>query len=88
MDKKIFMMGVATLGLGITIAYFMEHHQASAQIGPAMPLSVSSTSLGATGSHMWVVDPRTSLVIHCVAQNQSLAFTCQSAALPGTTMPN
>ncbi|MEX6724171.1 hypothetical protein [Parapedomonas caeni] len=87
MNGKAVVAMAGTALLGGVAGTMLAQQPVQAQMPASGAIHVAATTVGTT-SHAWAVDPRTSLVIHCVAtQPTSASFTCQSAALPGMGAP-
>lgn len=77
------------LALGAAGALAVQDRPAEAQsfgVGGGGPLHIASSSVG-SASHAWAIDPRTSLVIHCVSSGAKAEFECESQPLPGMARP-
>ena len=82
-------LGIGCLAIGAGVFLFSHDRQAEAQsfgVGGGGPLHIAASSVG-NASHAWAIDPRTSLVIHCVATGDKAAFQCESQPLPGMARP-
>lgn len=87
MNRKAYLAIAAAALVGGVAGAMLVQQPVQAQMPAMGTVHVSATTVGTT-SHAWAVDPRTSLVIHCVAiQPASASFTCQSSALPGMGAP-
>lgn len=79
-------LGSGCIALGAGLALMSAERPAGAQSFGGGPLHIAASSVGNT-SHAWSVDPRTSLVIHCVASGDRAEFHCESQPLPGMARP-
>ncbi|MCH8684960.1 hypothetical protein [Pedomonas mirosovicensis] len=82
-------LGAACVAFGAGVFLISHERPAEAQsfgVGGGGPLHVAASSVGNT-SHAWAIDPRTSLVIHCVAEGVKAEFKCASEPLPGMARP-
>lgn len=81
--------GAACAVIGAVGSLAVQDRPAGAQNFGGMgggPLHVASSSTGSV-SHAWSIDPRTSLVIHCVSTGPKAEFVCDSQPLPGMARP-
>lgn len=82
-------LGIGCLAIGAGLFLVSQNQPAEAQsfgVGNSGPLHVAASSVG-NASHAWAIDPRTSLVIHCVASGDKSDFQCESQPLPGMARP-
>lgn len=85
--KLAFGAVCAVIGAAASLA--VQDRPAEAQsfgVGGGGPLHVAASTAG-TVSHAWSIDPRTSLVIHCVSSGTKAEFECASQPLPGMARP-
>lgn len=79
-------IGCVGTALGVAGALTLADKPAEAQSMAMGPVHVAASTTG-NASHAWAIDPRTSLVIHCVSQGTNSAFDCKSSPLPGMARP-
>ena len=82
-------LGVACVAIGAAVFLAANDRSAEAQsfgVGGGGPLHIASSGVGSV-SHAWAIDPRTSLVIHCVSSGAKAEFQCETQPLPGMARP-
>lgn len=79
-------LGAVCAVVGLAVALAVGDRPAGAQAFGSGPLHVASSTAGNV-SHAWSIDPRTSLVIHCVSTGAKAEFECASQPLPGMARP-
>jgi len=82
-------LGAGCLAFGVAVFLAAQDRPAEAQsfgVGGGGPLHIASSSVGNV-SHAWTIDPRTSLVIHCVSTGAKADFQCETQPLPGMARP-
>lgn len=78
--------GAVCAMIGVAVALAVSDRPAEAQAFGGGPLHVAASTAGNV-SHAWSIDPRTSLVIHCVSTGTKAEFVCDSQPLPGMARP-
>lgn len=81
--------GAVCVVIGAAVSLAIHDRPAEAQsfgVGGGGPLHVAASTAGNV-SHAWSIDPRTSLVIHCVSTGAKAEFQCDSQPLPGMARP-
>lgn len=82
-------LGAACAAIATLVFFAVQDRPAEAQsfgVGGGGPLHVASSGVGNV-SHAWAIDPRTSLVIHCVSSGTKAEFQCDTQPLPGMARP-
>lgn len=84
--KLAFGAFCAVIGAAVSLAVHDRPAEAQSFGGGGGPLHVASSNAGSV-SHAWSIDPRTSLVIHCVSTGPKAEFVCDTQPLPGMARP-